>query len=275
MWSLAVTSLLVTMVIQGAPGSSRAQVPLMQALDADNDGALSPVEIENASAALKKLDRNSDGQLTPDEVGARPPAVGGDPADLQGPPLAKTDAEKAVLDVLDQMDRNQRRGMMNVPVDDGRLLRLLTEAIGAKHVVELGTSNGYSGVWICLGLRATGGKLTTYEIDAQRAALARQNFKRAGVDGLVTLVEGDAHEEVTKLEGTIDLVFLDADKQGYLDYLEKLLPRVRSGGLILAHNMRMPAADPRYVKAVTSDANLETLFLNMHAAGMGVTLKKH
>lgn len=108
--------------------------------------------------------------------------------------MPKTEAEKKILSVLDDMNKNQRGGMMNVPVEDGRLLRLLTEAAGAKHVVELGTSNGYSGIWFCLALQTTGGKLTTHEIDAGRASLARENFKRAGVDKLVTLVEGNPRD---------------------------------------------------------------------------------
>jgi predicted O-methyltransferase YrrM len=193
---------------------------------------------------------------------------------LEGPPLPKSDAERRILAVLDDLDRTQRPGHMNVPVEDGRLLRVLVEAINAKHVVELGTSNGYSGIWLGLALQATGGKLTTYEIDARRVALARDNFRRAGLDHLVTIVEGDAHVEVTKLKEPIDLLFIDADKDGYLDYLNKLLPLVRPGGLIVAHNMRVPAPDPRYVKAITTSPDLETVFLNMHAAGVGVTLKK-
>ena len=193
---------------------------------------------------------------------------------LEGPRMPKSDAERRILAVLDDLDRNQRRGNMNVPVEDGRLLRLLVESINAKHVVEIGTSNGYSGIWLCLALRATGGKLTTYEIDRRRAALARDNFKRAGVDHLVTLVEGDAHVEVTRLAEPIDLLFIDADKEGYLDYLNKLLPLVRPGGLIAAHNMKSPPPDPRYVKAITASPDLETVFLNMDAAGVAVTLKK-
>jgi predicted O-methyltransferase YrrM len=193
---------------------------------------------------------------------------------LERAPLPKSDAEKKILAVLDDLDRNQRRGMMNVPAEDGRLLRILAESIDARHVVELGTSNGYSGIWFGLALRNTGGKLTTYEIDADRASLARENFKRAGVTGLVTLVEGDAHAEVVKLKEPIDLLFIDADKDGYLDYLNKLLPLVRPGGLIAAHNMNRPSPDPRYVEAITTNPDLETIFLNMHAAGMAVTLKK-
>ena len=189
-------------------------------------------------------------------------------------PLPKNDAEKKILSVLDNLDESQREGNMNVPIEDGRLLRLLTETIKAKHVVEIGTSNGYSGIWICLALKKTGGKLVTHELDESRASLARQNFKRAGVDDIVTLVMGDAHETVKNLKDPIDLLFLDADKPGYIDYLNKLLPLVRPGGLVLGHNMRRPAPDPRFIKAITTNPDLETLFLHMDNAGMSVSLKK-
>lgn len=189
-------------------------------------------------------------------------------------PLAKNDEEKRILDVLVDMDKNQRRGNMNVPVDDGRLLRLLVESTGAKRVVEIGTSNGYSGIWICLALKKTGGQLITHDIDPGRIALARANFKRAGVEDLVTIVTGDAHETVTRLKEPIDVLFLDADKPGYPDYLEKLLPLVRPGGLIIGHNMHRPAPSPDYLEAITTNPDLETLFLNMHAAGVAVTIKK-
>jgi len=150
--------------------------------------------------------------------------------------LARTQAEAKILCVLKELYENDRLGMWNVTPEDGKLLRVLTEAVGAKNVVEVGTSNGYSAIWFCLALRNTGGKLTTHEIDTGRIAMARENFKRAGVSDMVTLVEGDAHQTVTRLKEPIDILFLDADKAGYLDYLNKLLPLVRPGGLILAHN---------------------------------------
>ena len=193
---------------------------------------------------------------------------------LEKAPLPSSDDEKKILAVLEDLDRNHRRGMMNVPAEDGRLLRILTESIGAKHVVEIGTSNGYSGIWFCLALRKTGGKLTTHEIDKDRANQARENFKRAGIDHLVTLVEGDAHQEVTKIKEPIDLLFIDADKQGYPDYLTKLLPQVRAGGLVIGHNMRSPTPSPEYVEAITTNPDLETVFLNMHSRGLAVTIKK-
>ncbi|HLB74498.1 MAG TPA: O-methyltransferase [Sedimentisphaerales bacterium] len=185
--------------------------------------------------------------------------------------MAKNDTEKKILAVLDELDRNQRRGNMNVPVLDGRLLRLLTESIGAKHVVEVGTSNGYSGIWLALALQKTGGKLTTHEIDANRASMARENFKKAGVDTIITLVEGDAHETVAKIKEPIDLLFLDADKEGYIDYLNKLLPLVRPGGLIVGHNINQQQADPRYIEAITTNPDLESLLVQ---GQVSVTLKK-
>jgi predicted O-methyltransferase YrrM len=197
---------------------------------------------------------------------------------VESSPIPQTSEEEAILDVLDDMARDQGRGMRNVSQDDGRLLRLLTEVANAKHVVEIGTSNGYSAIWFCLALRSTGGKLTTYEIDPEKVELARPNFERAGVSEMVTIVVGDAHREVLRLDEPIDVLFLDADKQGYIDYLQKLLPRVRPGGLILAHNMAPlpPAqADPRYVDGVTSNPDLERIFLHKsYFGGVGVTLKK-
>ena len=187
-------------------------------------------------------------------------------------PLAKTEAEKRIFEVMDQMVK-ARRLFANVPMADGRMLRLLTEGVGAKHVVEIGTSTGYSGLWFCVALQKTGGKLTTFEIDAGRAATARDHFKQAGVDRLVTLIEGDAHQNVTRLKEPIDVLFIDADKEGYADYLNKLLPLVRPGGLILAHNVNMAAVAEDYVKQVTTNPDLETVFY-LQGAGLGITLKK-
>jgi predicted O-methyltransferase YrrM len=184
-------------------------------------------------------------------------------------PLAKTEAEKRILAVLEKMAK-EHETYLSVPRQDGEALWLLTEAVDGKQVVEIGTSTGYSGLWFCLALHKTGGLLTTFEIDHQRAALAREHFREGGVEKLVTVVEGDAHEQIAKLKGPIDVAFIDADKSGYLDYLNKLLPLVRPGGLILAHNTNMV---PDYVKAVTTNADLETIFY-MQGAGLGVTLKK-
>ncbi len=191
------------------------------------------------------------------------------PADSSALPLAKNETEKRILAVQAGIVRDHKN-YLSVPVQDGRALRLFAESAGAKAILEIGTSTGYSGLWFCLALQATGGHLTTLELDHGRATMAREHFRKAGVDNLVTVVEGDAHEQVTRQKGPFDVVFIDADKGGYPDYLRKVLPLVRPGGLILAHNIEM---SPEYVKTVTSSPELETIFY-MEGGGLGVTLKK-
>jgi caffeoyl-CoA O-methyltransferase len=202
-------------------------------------------------------------------AGQRPDHESTAPENAQSPPLGQTESEKRILTTINDV---VRAGALyaNVPVADGRMLRLLTEAANAKNVIEIGTSTGISGLWFCIALEKTGGKLTTFELDPQRAAVARRHFKQAGVDRLVTIVEGDAHKNIAKVHDPVDLVFIDADKTGYVDYLKKTLPLLRPGGLILAHNVDMV---PEYMKAVTSNPALETLFY-MQGNQLAVTLKK-
>ncbi len=198
--------------------------------------------------------------------GPRRPGPGGE----LSPPLAKTEVEKRILAVLNEA---VKAGALyaNVPAADGRMLRLLAETVNARSVVEIGTSTGLSGLWFCLALEKTGGRLTTFEIDPGRAATAMAHFKKAGVDRLVTLVQGDAHQTVARLKDPIDIVFVDADKDGYVDYLNKLLPLIRPGGLIIAHNID---SAPEYLTAVTTNPDLETVLPAQAGNGMAVTLKK-
>jgi len=203
----------------------------------------------------------------------RRPGGRGSGASLTASPLAKDDAEKRILGVLEGMS-NRSRGMLSVPRDDGRFLRLMVETSGARNVVELGTSHGYSALWMALALQKTGGRLTTFEIDGERAKLARENFTQAGVEEVVTLIEGDAHQEVGKVKGPVDLVFLDADKEGYADYLKQLLPLLRPGGTVIAHNIDPGRADPAYLQAISTNPDLDTVFANFGSGGLSVTLKK-
>jgi predicted O-methyltransferase YrrM len=190
-------------------------------------------------------------------------------SDAANPPQAKTETEKKILGVLDAMVKVNEM-YSNVPMGDGRILRLLTESIGAKQVAEFGTSTGYSGLWFCMALEKSGGKLTTFDIDPGRIALARKHFQQAGVEHMVTIIEGDAHQTIGKLKGPLDLVFIDADKEGYVDYLNKVLPLVRPGGLILAHNTN---SAPDYVRAVIANSDLDTVFAG-EGNTLGITLKK-
>jgi predicted O-methyltransferase YrrM len=211
------------------------------------------------------------GQRPQDSTGKTGFLFGGAP-EIDSPPLAKNPAEKRALAVLDEM--GQGRWYLNVTTREGRLLRQLTEMAGARRVVEIGTSSGYSSLWLALGLRRTGGKLYTHEVDPKMVKIARANFAKAGLADVITIIEGDAHQTVARHKEPIDLVFLDADKKGYLDYLQKLLPLVRPGGLILGHDMHRPMPDPRYIEAITRNPDLETTFVMMESYGISMTLKK-
>jgi predicted O-methyltransferase YrrM len=151
--------------------------------------------------------------------------------------------------------------------DSGRLMRLLIEASGARNVVEIGTSTGYSSLWLSLALQKTGGKLTTFEIDPGRAAMARKHFDQAGVGSIITIVQGDAHVNIKQLKEPIHFLFLDADKEGYNEYLTRLLPLLAPGAIIVADNVERA---PDYFKAVTTNPALDTVSIGRTS----VTIKK-
>lgn len=191
------------------------------------------------------------------------------PENERYPPIAKSAEERRILNTISEAVRSGQL-YANVPAVDGRMLRLLAETTNAQSVIEIGTSTGISGMWFSMALQKTGGHLTTFELDAHRAELARAHFQKAGVDKLVTIVQGDAHVNLRKVKGPVDIVFVDAEKSGYVDYLNQVIPLVRPGGLILAHNVNMV---PDYVKAVTANSALDTVFY-MQGNQLAISLKK-
>jgi predicted O-methyltransferase YrrM len=129
------------------------------------------------------------------------------------------------------------KGQLAVSEEDGRFLRVLVGAIGAKQVLEIGAASGYSAIWIGMGLRQTGGKLVTIEYDPVRAKEAAANVQKAGLSDIVQVISGDAFKEIPKVQGQFDLVFLDAWKPDYKKFFEMVFPRVTPGGLFLGHNV--------------------------------------
>ena len=121
--------------------------------------------------------------------------------------------------------------------EEGRFLQFLVAVSGARMALEIGTLGGYSGTWIARGLKP-GGRLITVEKEPKHADLARQHFTLAGLEPVVDVRAGDAHELLPELasEAPFDFVFLDADKEGYLAYLDWALENMRPGGVLAAHN---------------------------------------
>ena len=149
---------------------------------------------------------------------------------------SQSDVDPAVAKLLAGI-RAADKGQLAVSEEDGRFLRVLVGAIGAKQVLEIGAASGYSAIWIGMGLRQTGGKLVTIEYDPVRAREAAANVQRAGLSDIVQVIAGDAFKEVPKVPGQFDLVFLDAWKPDYKKFFEMVFPRVTPGGLFLAHNV--------------------------------------
>ena len=161
-------------------------------------------------------------------------ALSGGPTAAQSTPGGAVDP--AITRLLAGI-RAADKGQLAVSEEDGRFLRVLVGATNARQVLEIGAASGYSAIWIGLGLRQTGGKLTTIEFDPIRAKEAAANVQRAGLSDIVRVVQGDAFQEIPKVGGTFDLVFLDAWKPDYRKFFELVFPRVSPGGLFLAHNV--------------------------------------
>jgi predicted O-methyltransferase YrrM len=159
------------------------------------------------------------------------------PAFGQSPQPHSAQEPPAAIQKLLTSIRAADRGQLAVSEEDGRFLRTLIASTGAKRVLEIGAASGYSGIWMGLGLRETGGRLTTIEFDPARAKEAAANIRAAGLADIVQVVHGDAFAEIPKLSGTFDLVFLDAWKPDYKKFFDQVFPRVSPGGLFLAHNV--------------------------------------
>jgi predicted O-methyltransferase YrrM len=160
-------------------------------------------------------------------------------------------------EILETALRDSRRAGLpeiNVSPNEGRLLQLLTQMAGARRILEIGTLGGYSAIHFARALPEDGAMISL-EIDEHHARVARNNIARAGLSEKVEIRVGDAHRLLTALigddEGPFDVIFIDADKESYLDYLDASLRLVRPGSLILGDNTIRDGAvlDPREATA--------------------------
>src|SRR5687768_4707854 len=166
------------------------------------------------------------------------------------------------------------KGLLAVSEEDGRFLRVLVAARGAKSVLEIGAASGYSGIWLGLGVRETNGRVVAIEYDPQRAKEALDNVRKAGLTDVVRVVHGDAFAEIPKLTGTFDLVFLDAWKPDYKKFFDLVYPRLNPGGVFVAHNVvnKKDEMEP-FLRTVLTHPGLFTTIVSPSHEGMSVSYK--
>jgi predicted O-methyltransferase YrrM len=139
-----------------------------------------------------------------------------------------------VLREIEREGKEQKLPLVDAEV--GSLLRVLATAVGATRILEIGTAIGYSGIWLA-GALPSHGMLLTMEADPERARRARENFARSGLAERASVIVGDAERMIAKVSGPFDLIFQDGDKQQYLSLLDRLIDRLRPGGLLITDNV--------------------------------------
>jgi len=144
-----------------------------------------------------------------------------------------------------------------VSPNEGKLLMLMAQMIGARKILEVGTLAGYSTIWLARGL-SEGGRLITLEYEQKHAEVARKNIARAGLGEVVDVRVGDATKTMPELvkegAGPFDLIFLDANKDGYPAYFEWSLKLARKGAVIIADNV---VRDGGVIDAASKDASIQ------------------
>ena len=194
--------------------------------------------------------------------------------------VARAGAQRSAGTLTSQIDTVLRsikaadREQLAVSEEDGRFLRVLVAARGAKSVLEIGGASGYSAIWLGLGARESGGRVVTIEYDPERARDAATNVKTAGLGDVVQVVRGDAFTEIPKLAGAFDVVFLDAWKRDYQRFFDLVYPRMAPGGVLVAHNVRNKADEMKpFLETIHAHPGLFTTIVSPSGEGMSVSYK--
>ena len=161
----------------------------------------------------------------------------------------------------------------NVDRPSANFLNMMVKIQNSKSALEIGTSNGYSAIWIAKGLKQTGGKLTTIEYWEKRSSLAIENFKNAGVDDIITTITGDAIEILKNMKANggpkFDFIFVDANKAEYIEYFSSYDSLLERGGIIIADNILSHYKKTRnFVEIIMNHPNYQSQILNFEAGMM-------
>lgn len=161
--------------------------------------------------------------------------------------------------------------LWQVPPETGKFLAMTAAAAPKGRCIEIGSSGGYSGLWLSLAMKERGDVLTTFEIDAGRAALARESYEKAEVTELVRLEFGDARELIDGVKA-ISFVFLDGSKEDYPAFFEMLAPKMTPGGVLCADNAISHADEmPPFFAAIDAHPEFDSVVVPI---GQGVLLAR-
>lgn len=183
-------------------------------------------------------------------------------------------------EVLLSLEKTQKE-FWNIDRNTANFLNMLIKIHNSKNALEIGTSNGYSGIWLADALKHTGGKLTTIEFWDKRQSVAKENFRLCNVEDIIETKLGSALLILDEMSGEIeqglrepfDFIFIDANKLEYIEYFHKVDPLLKSGGIIAADNTISHAkkVEP-YLKALVEHPSYQNQMLNFEA-GLFVSLK--
>jgi predicted O-methyltransferase YrrM len=175
-----------------------------------------------------------------------------------------------------QMQKHLDEFLLSVGPATGQLLNLLAKESEAKTILEVGSSYGYSTVWLAEAARATGGKVISLELHPEKQKHARASVEKAGLGGIVDFRLGDALESLAKLKGSVDFVLLDLWKNLYIPCFDLFYPRLRKGAFVIADNMTYPESSrphaEAYRKHIRTKAGIESVLLPV---GSGIELSRY
>lgn len=186
---------------------------------------------------------------------------------------AQLERLSAFGDAHDAGEAEHSKRMLNITPDTGQLLWILIRSHEAKRVLEIGTSNAYSTIWLADAVADLDGRVTTLERLPEKIELAEAQLAEAGLRHRVEIIEGEAGASLRELEGEYDLIFLDADRASYVGYVPLLVDRLRRGGLLVTDNVTShPDEVADFLDAVRAHPQLATVTVPI-GKGEEITIK--
>lgn len=176
---------------------------------------------------------------------------------------------------LQELEKTQKE-FWNISRETGLLFNTLIKLMNAKSALEIGTSNGYSGLWISNALKHTGGKLTTIEYYNKRQSVAVENFKKCGVSDIIRTLQGSAIPILQALspDEKFDFVFIDANKSEYVDYFRLVKPHLTDKALIVADNINSHIEKVKsFIEAIDNDKDFQSEILDI-SSGLLIAYKE-